>query len=93
MADTQILSRISFRAPTQKLSDHGLVAWADIQHGLLVVQGVEVRRTLDQRVVISFPPARVLGGRLSASARPVSDPARTVIQAEIIAAAMREGWL
>ncbi len=91
--DSQMLSCIRFRAPTQTLADKGLIAWADFEHGLIGLHGIEVRRRVDGILTISFPPARTLNGRLSCSAKPISDRARQVIQCEIIAAAAREGWI
>lgn len=93
MADCQLLSRIAFRGPPDDLSRAGLIAWCDADCGAVSLRGIELRRTWEGRLVISFPPARKILGRLSCYAKPVSDPARRAIQAEIIAAAMREGWL
>ena len=87
MADTHVLSRIRFRAPSAQLARQGLIAWCDFEHGLLRLDGIEVRRTMLGEYVISFPPSRVVAGRLSCTARPTSDPARRAIQAEIFEAA------
>ena len=93
MLDSPMLSRIQFRAPTEQLAQKGLIAWCDCEHGLIRMQGIEVRRTRRGELTISFAPSRTINGRLSCAAKPVSDPARRVIQAEVLAAAAREGWL
>ena len=91
--DSQLVSRIRFRAPSALLAGSGLIAWCNFQHGLVRLYGIELRRTMVGEYAISFPPSRVVGDRVSCAAKPVSDPARRAIQAEVLAAAAREGWL
>ena len=93
MASSPMLTRITFRAPTPLLAREGLVCWVDADHGAVALRGIELRRTWDGRHVISFAPTRVIDGRPSSSARPVSDAARRALEAEIFAAAARQGLL
>jgi hypothetical protein len=92
VASSPMVTGIRLRQPTRALAERGLIAWVDCQHGLLLLQGIEVRRTLAGELVISFPPTRQVRGRLSCAAKPVSDQARRAIQADIFAEMTRQGW-
>lgn len=49
----------------------------------VVIDGVALRRTLDDRVVLSWPAHRA--GRRRACVRPVDDDARRRLEAEVLA--------
>jgi len=93
MADTCQLTGIRFRRAPERLAATGLLAFVDCDHGLITLRGIELRRTRDGETTISFAPARAIHNRWSCWARPISDPARRAMQREIVAAAVREGWI
>lgn len=61
----------------------GLLAWLTIETERLVLDSVQLRRTLDGRHVLSWPERRDAGGRKHAVVRPVDDDARRAIEAAI----------
>lgn len=67
--------------------DRGLLGWLVLDFdGLLLIDGVTLRRTLDGSLALAFPAPRDARGRRRAPVRPLDDPARRAIEAAVFKA-------
>ena len=65
----------------------GLLGWVSCTlNGTLCLDGLALRRTLDGRLVLSFPARRDASGRQHAIVRPLDDRARKAVESQIFAA-------
>ena len=80
------LQDVRFTAAPPSLRSSGLLGWVSCRYGDLALDGLGVRRTLDGRVVLSFPARRDSSGRQHPYIRPIDDATRQSIEAEIITA-------
>jgi DNA-binding cell septation regulator SpoVG len=72
----------SYHAP----ADGGLLGFVAVTFaGALRIDGIAVRRTLDGRVVLSFPERRDASGRRHPIVRPLDAACRAAIEAQIFA--------
>lgn len=62
----------------------GLLGWICVEYGVLVLDGICLRRTADRRLALSFPARVDRAGRKHSYLRPVDDAARQAIEAEIL---------
>ena len=69
----------------------GLLGWVTCTVGLLVLDGIAVRRTRGGRLTLSFPARRGRGGESHAYIRPLDDCARLAIEREVFAAIGLDG--
>jgi hypothetical protein len=85
------ISDIKFTAGSPAERVTGLLGWIGLRYGDLLLDGLALRRTLDGRLVLSFPrPSRRVG-----LARQLVGPAgpdvRQQIEAEVFAELRRQG--
>ena len=66
--------------------DHGLLAFASITINGLVIDGITVRRTLDDRVVLDFPKRTDRAGRQRSIVHPADDSVRAEITRAVLTA-------
>ena len=62
----------------------GLLGFVSIEYGLLVLDGIVVRRTAEGRITLSFPARTDRGGRRHPYLRPRDDDARRRIETAIL---------
>jgi hypothetical protein len=62
---------------------HGLLGYLSLFYGVVIIDGVTVRRTADGRLCLSFPERRDGKGRRHAIVRPIDDNARRAIEAAV----------
>ena len=62
----------------------GLLAWLTIETDRLVLDGVQLRRTLDGRHVLSWPARRDAKGGKHAVVRPADDASRVALEREVL---------
>lgn len=66
---------------------HGLLGYLSVFYGALVLDGITVRRTADNRLTLSFPERRDRQGRRHPYFRPVDEEARRAIEKAVFGAA------
>jgi len=69
----------------------GLVGWVSIQIGLLLVDGIAVRRSQNGRLYLAFPSPTDRRGRRREVVRPLDTHARRVIEAAVLNALEAQG--
>lgn len=79
-----LFSDLTFTAAGPAERSTGLLGWLHCRYGLLIIDGIGVRRTLDGRLTISFPERRDRAGRAHAVVRPIDARARAAIEGEIL---------
>ena len=62
----------------------GLLGWISVEYGSLILDGITLRRTLDDRFALSFPSRSDRDGRRHAFVRPADDAARQQIERELL---------
>ena len=82
MADHEIRIR-SFVRSSEAEQRTGLIGWLSIYYGLLVLDGLTVRRTADGKFALSFPARTDRAGNRHCYIRPVDDDARRAIEAAV----------
>ena len=89
-----ILALLSFTSAPDADVARGLLGWLSVEvERALILDGITVRRTSDDRVVLSFPERRDSRGRRHAIVRPVDDDARRAIEHQIFDALQGRGDL
>lgn len=63
----------------------GLLGYLSVFYGVLVLDGITLRRTADGRFVLSFPSRTDRRGKKHSIVRPVDDDARQAVEREILA--------
>jgi hypothetical protein len=82
VADVEIRIRTWVRG-TDEDARTGLLGFLSLHYGVLIVDGVTVRRTAEGRLALSFPERRDGKGRRHPVVRPVDDAARRAIEAAV----------
>lgn len=92
MSEDLAISDVRFTPASRHLLATGLLGHVRVRYGKLRVGGIAVRRTLDHRLVISFP-ARRTRGIAHAIVRPLDADARSALEAAILAELDAQGAL
>ncbi len=85
------VSEVRFTAATPEQVDEGLLGFAACRYGVLRLDGIAVRRTLDGRLTLSYPARRDSSGRKHFLIRPLDDAGRRLIEFEVLKALGLEG--
>ena len=76
---------LSFTSASADEQERGLLGWLSLDiDGLLLLDGVALRRTRNGRFALSFPAPRDGHGRRQARVRPLDDPARREIESQVL---------
>jgi DNA-binding cell septation regulator SpoVG len=87
MREPLLVSEVRFTSASSDDIERGLLGWASFTvDGNLRIDGVAVRRTLDGRLVLSFPSRRDGQGRRHAYVRPLDDDARRHVEHQVFEA-------
>lgn len=62
----------------------GLIGYLSVFYGVLVLDGITLRRTADGRFVLSFPSRADRRGKKHSIVRPVDDDARQAVERELL---------
>jgi hypothetical protein len=90
MRDLPTITGVRFTAATDWHRGRGLLGFIRVVlNGQLVLDGITLRRTLDNRLTLSFPEREDGVGRRHPIIRPVDDEARRAIEAAILGSL---GW-
>lgn len=87
------ISLLSFRPAKPLDRATGLIGFARIQAGELLVDGVAVRRALDGRHVISLPSRRSRDGQEHSIVAPVSNAVGRDLERQVLDALVARGEL
>ena len=80
-------SELRFDAAPRQLADQGLLGWLSVVvNDCLKLTGIALRRTLDDRLTLSFPAKTTADGKRLPYFHPISDEARRAIEDEVFAA-------
>ncbi|MCP4039712.1 MAG: hypothetical protein GY733_22400 [bacterium] len=86
MTEKLRISDVAFARAQSSDRGSGLLGWvACTVAGLLRVDGIAVRRTLDGRVALAFPCRKDGRGRKHYVVRPVDDEGRVTIERQVLA--------
>ena len=78
---------VSFSTAPARDRERGLIGWLSLEvDGLLVLDGVALRRTRAGRLALSFPAPTDRRGRRRALVRPLDDRARRAIEGAVLEA-------
>jgi len=78
------ITSVQFTASEPEEAQTGILGWVSIiVNDSLVLRGIAVRRTLDERVTLSFPFRHDSTGRQCHYIRPLNDKARRDIEEQI----------
>ncbi len=81
------ITGIRFAAASERDAEAGLLGFVSfLVAGVLLVDGVTVRRTRDRRLSLSWPARRDRAGFEHPYLRPVNDGARLLLEAQILGA-------
>jgi hypothetical protein len=81
------VSEIRFHAATPADTEGGLLGWTNfVLNGAVRIDGVAVRRSVENRPFLSFPERRVSGRRKHFFVRPIDDHARRDIEHQVLRA-------
>ena len=86
MPDALRLRDIRFTRASERDLRGGLVAYVSAALGPLRIDGITVRRTLDGRLVLSYPSRRDSRGREHPIIRPIGEAARREFECQIFEA-------
>lgn len=85
MTENLVITNVRLVAASASEQRGGLLGWVSCRlNGGLVLDGLALRRTADDRLTLSFPARRDPSGRQHFYVRPVSDAARREIEHEIL---------
>ncbi|MCB9508509.1 MAG: hypothetical protein H6697_12705 [Myxococcales bacterium] len=77
---------VDFVPADAKHRAQGLLGWAKLSSGALVVDGVTLRRTLDQRLVVTWPRRTAQDGRRYPVAAATNTTTLLAVEAAVVAA-------
>ena len=81
------VSEIRFHAATPADVERGLLGWTSfVLNGVVLIDGVTLRRSVENRPFLSFPERRVSGRRKHFYVRPLNDRARRDIEYQVLKA-------
>ncbi len=80
------VTEVRFVAGTPQQVREGLLGFVRCTYGILRLEGITVRRSVEGRAVLSFPMRRDASGRPHFYFRPASDRARREIEYEVLKA-------
>jgi hypothetical protein len=81
------VSEIRFHAATHADIEGGLLGWTSfVLNGAVRIDGVALRRSVDNRPFLSFPRRRASGRRKHFYVRPLNDRARRDIEYQVLKA-------
>ena len=83
MAEIEVRVRTWIRASDEDQRT-GLLGYASVTYGDLVLDGITLRRTADGRYALSFPARTDRAGKRHSYVRPADDEARKNIEAELL---------
>lgn len=83
MADHEVRLR-TWVAATEAEIRTGLLGYLSVVYGGLLLDGLVLRRTADDRYAISFPARTDRAGRKHSLIRPANDEVRKTIEAELL---------
>jgi hypothetical protein len=86
MSDPFRVSHVGFVAGSDADRARGLLFFVSFRVGLLIVDGVALRRTRGGRLTLSYPARHDARGVQHAIVRPIDDTARVAIEAQVFAA-------
>ena len=87
MAERPQITILSFATAPARDRERGLLGWLSFGvDGLLVLDGVALRRTRTGRLTLSFPAPTDRRGRRRALVRPLDDRARRAIERAVLEA-------
>lgn len=87
VAEMLVITGVTFAAARPEDIERGLLGWASfLLGGVVRLDGVAVRRTLEGRYALSFPARRDGAGRRHFSVRPVDNQARLEIEHVVLGA-------
>lgn len=82
-----VISDVEFHAASPSDRRAGMLGWIGFTlDDAIRVDGVALRRTLDDRLVLGFPARRDRSGRQHAYVRPVDDRSRCEVERQVFAA-------
>jgi DNA-binding cell septation regulator SpoVG len=85
MVDRPSITSVRFTAASDWHRERGLLGFIScVLDGHLVLDGITLRRTLDNRLTLSYPEREDGVGRRHPIIRPIDDDARIAIEAAII---------
>lgn len=78
---------VCFKAATSAAREQGLLGWVSFRvEGSILVDGVAVRRTLNNGLALSFPEPTDSRGKKHRPVRPLNDEARLRIEHQVFSA-------
>jgi len=83
MADHEVRLRTWVKATEAEIRT-GLLGYVSVLYGDLLLDGLVLRRTADDRYAISFPARTDRAGRKHSLIRPANDEVRKTIEAELL---------
>jgi hypothetical protein len=87
VAERPRISILSFASAPAEDQERGLLGWLSLDvDGLLLLDGVVLRRTRQGRLALSFPAPRDWRGRRKSRVRPLHDAARRAIEGAVLGA-------
>jgi DNA-binding cell septation regulator SpoVG len=85
MAERICITGVTFIAASPAEVETGLLGWMSFDvNDLLRLDGVALRKTADDRIVLSFPCRRDRRGKRHALVRPIDDRAREEIERAVL---------
>ncbi len=87
MPDVLHLTQVRFTAAAPHDQARGLLGWVSaVLNGALQLDGLTLRRSLDDRLYIAFPGRTDRSGRTHAYVRPLDDETRRDVEHQLLAA-------
>ncbi len=81
------ISQVTFKPGSKEAAASGLLGWVCFTvSGVLRLDGVALRRTLDERLALSFPARRACAGRQHKLVCPLNDGSRREIERQVFEA-------
>lgn len=85
-----MIANIVFTPTSDADAARGMLAFVRCDYGPLRIDGVVLRRTEDQRLVLSWPERRDRQGRAHPIVRPLNDGARQHLEAAVLVELKRQ---
>jgi DNA-binding cell septation regulator SpoVG len=85
-----VIRNVQFTPASEREAERGLLAFIKLEYGLLLLDGVTLRRTAEGGLTLSWPERRDRQGRRHTLLRPLDDKARLDIEAAVLAELRRQ---